>query len=64
MNPKVFDKLEPYALRNQGQYKVRAIFGCLYSSIINDRSNMIEFFLNEYKAADKRFSLDEMLELV
>lgn len=64
MSAKAFDKIEQYVYKNKGQFRTRAIFGGLYGAIIHNRTNMINFFLEEYKASNKKFHKEEFFELL
>ena len=51
MTLEMFDLIEAQAYRHKGEYKTRSIFGGLYGSIKYSRRNLMEFFLEEYKAS-------------
>ena len=61
MTKDLLDKLEKNAYRHKGQYKLRSLFGGIRGAILYNRQQLLDFFLEEYEAAEKKFTVYEML---
>lgn len=64
MSMLAFQKIELYAYKYKGEYKIRSIFGALYGAIIYNHTQMMDFFIKEYEASTMKFSLMEIVETI